>query len=75
MVMLIFLTVLLEIDAEFVSGVIEQLLEAIFVNLLFGVVAAVVEVLTSLVGDSFLGIILTLILVGTAGMAVTRSLS
>ena len=64
---------LLEVDAAFVQGVIETLLEAIFVDLLFSVVLAVVGVLTSFVGESFLGIILTLIFVGTAGMAVVRA--
>lgn len=64
---------LLEVDASFVQGVVEKLLEAIFVDLLFSAVLAVVEALTSFVGESFLGIILTLILVGTAGMAVVRA--
>ena len=72
---LVFLTILLEVDADFVSGVIEDLLEAIFVDLLFSMIEKIVEVLTTLIGTSFLGIILTLILVGTTGMAVMRATS
>jgi len=72
---LVFLTILLEVDADFVSGVIEDLLEAIFVDLLFSIIEKIVEVLTTLIGTSFLGIILTLILVGTTGMAVMRATS
>ena len=76
MVMTIFfLSILLEIDVEFIDTILERLLRAIFVDLLFNMIEALVNVATSLVGETFLGIVLTLILVGTGAMAINRAVA
>lgn len=71
--LLLFFFPLLELDAEWVLGIVEQLLEAIFVDLILGFGEEVVGYLTSLIGESFLGISLALILVGTTGLAVLKA--
>ena len=68
-----FLSILLEIDVEFIDTILERLLRAIFVDLLFNMIEALVNVATSLIGETFLGIVLTLIFVGTGAMAIRRA--
>lgn len=70
---LFFLSIMLEIDAEFIQETVERILEAIFVDLLFTMVEALADAATILIGETFLGLWLALILAGTGAMAIRRA--